>query len=79
LGCVCNVHWSEVQLHDSSSCCLNAEKPSPGHPLVNIKLDEKLTTEQVNSVGQPAIYSETVFEMNYSSGRCFSREQNVLM
>jgi len=41
--------------------------------VVNIKLDEKLATEQVNSVGQPAIFkhvlSETVFEMNYNSGK----------
>jgi len=42
--------------------------------VVNIKLDEKLATEQVDSVlvGQPAIFrhvlSETVFEMNYNSG-----------
>jgi len=54
------------------SCCLNAESPCPGHSVVNIKLDEKLATEQVNSVGQPATFkhvlSENVLEMNYNSG-----------
>jgi len=41
--------------------------------VVSIKLNEKHTTEQVNSVGQPAtvrhVLIETVFEMNYSNGQ----------
>ena len=56
-----------------SSCSLNTENPHPGHPVVSIKLNEKHTTEQVNSVGQPAtvrhVLIETVFEMNYSNGQ----------
>ena len=52
---------------------LNAENPHPGQPVVRIKLNEKHTTEQVDSVGQPAtvrhVLFETVFEMNYSNGQ----------
>ena len=51
-----------------------AENPHPSHPIVNIKLNEKHTTEQVvPAEGQPPIVRhmliETVFEMNYSNGQ----------
>ena len=51
----------------------STENPYPGHEVLTIKLNEKHETEEVATpTGAPStrkVLLETVFEMDYSSGR----------